>query len=376
MAELPQQPGSLRDIQFSNYIRHYFNLVLRWKFYIVLAFPIVTILALAFCFKFLMKSPELPATVIIGIEDPATMTAVTDIGNIGKGRSELLTSNHFLQDVAKKLSLQLMISKYWRNEIADSVHVDSEATPGAYKIRIDTKNGENYSIAFTNKNLGISNQIIDAGKLSVLSKIKYNGLYLKLAQSYLKKPHDLKLSVASLEGTIEDLHKRTDVQTPEMVKGRFNITVSVKSKDYQLAALCANTIADLFIEKNQNFRKRKTENSVGIFEKQYETAKQELSEAQGALQDFRTKNPTVGLSSDAQQTVGSLTSLETTTYDSRSALTDAQALRSRLVAAQQNEKARIAGEALVFLMGKQDVSAPVLQAELSQALAQQQELQR
>ena len=137
MAELPQQPGSLRNIQFSSYVRHYLNLLLRWKFYIVLAFPTVTIIALAFCFKFLAVSPSLPATAIIGIEDPAKMTAVTDIGSIGQGRAQLLTSRHFLLDVVKKLSFQLMIKKYPRHEIFDSVFVDSTAIPGTYKMSID-----------------------------------------------------------------------------------------------------------------------------------------------------------------------------------------------------------------------------------------------
>ena len=166
------------------------------------------------------------------------------------------------------------------------------------------------------------------------------------------------------------------VQKPEIERGRFNINVSVNGRDYQLIALCVNTIVDLFIEKNMNFRKQKTENSLGIFEKEYETAKKELSVAQAALQEFRTRNPTVGLSMDAQQTVGSITSLETNTFDTKNALTDAQALQSRFAATPENEKARVAGEVLIFLIGKQEITAPVLQAELSQVLAQQQELQR
>lgn len=376
MAELPQQPGSLRNIQFSSYVRHYLNLLLRWKFYIVLAFPTVTIIALAFCFKFLAVSPSLPATAIIGIEDPAKMTAVTDIGSIGQGRAELLTSRHFLLDVVKKLSFQLMIKKYPRHEIFDSVFVDSTAIPGTYKMSIDEKRGENYTITFSNKKIGISNKTIDAGRFTALSTIKGNGIYLKFADSFLKKPHTIKFNILEIEVAIEDLHKKIVVLSPETDRNIPNITVSVKGKDYQLITLCVNTIADLFVEKNLNFRKRKTENSMGIFEKEYETAKQELSVSQAALQDFRTRNPTVGLSSDAQQTVGSLSSLETNTFDSKGALTEAQTLRSRFAASPQDEKARIAGEVLVFLIGKQEITAAVLQGELSQALAQQQELQR
>lgn len=375
MADLPQQ-GSLRDIQFSSYIRHYFNLLLRWKFYIVLVFPIVTILALAFCFKFLMKSPELPATVIIGVEDPAKMSAVADIGNIGQGRAELLSSRHFLQDIVKKLSLQLIVIKYPRHQIFDSVFVDSTAIPGKYKIGIDTRQSKNYTITFTNRKMGISNRIVGEGNLTALSTINCNGIYLKFADSLLKKPHAAKFSVVTMEEAIEEIHKKLTVLNPEPRNDRFNITVSLKGRDYQLIALCVNAMADLFVEKNLNFRKRKTENSIGIFEKEYETAKQELAVAQAALEDFRTRNPTVGLSLGAQQTVGSITSLETNTFDSKSALTDAQALQARFAATPEDEKSRVAGEILVFLIGKQENSAPVLQSELSQALAQQQELQR
>jgi tyrosine-protein kinase Etk/Wzc len=376
VAEIPQQPGSLRDIQFSNHIRHYLNLILRWKFYIVLSFPIVFIIASAICFKFLVVSPALPATAIIGIEDPAKMSAVTDIGSIGQGRAELLTSRHFLQEVVQKLSLQLMVGKYPRHEIFDSVYVDSSAIPGSYKMSIDMRQGENYSIGFSNKKIGISKQVVASGPISSLSIIQCNGVYLKFSRSFLQKPHKTKFYVAKIEDAVEELHKRVTVLSPETERGQPNIVVSVKGKDYQLIAICANVIADLFVEKNLNFRKRKTENSVGIFEKEYETAKQELAVAQAALQDFRTKNPTVGLTTEAEQTVGSITSLETNTFDTKNALADAHALQARLSGVAPGEKARIAGEVLVFLMSKQDNSAPVLQAELSQALAQQQELQR
>jgi tyrosine-protein kinase Etk/Wzc len=243
-------------------------------------------------------------------------------------------------------------------------------------MSIDEKLGENYTITFSNKKIGISNQIIAAGKFSALSTIKGNGIYLKFADAFLKKPHTTNFYILEIEEAIEDLHKKIVVLSPETDRNRPNIIVSVKGKDYQLITLCVNTIADLFVEKNLNFRKRKTENSMGIFEKEYETAKQELSVSQAALEDFRTRNPTVGLSSDAQQTVGSLSSLETNTFDSKGALTEAQTLRSRFAASSQDEKARIAGEVLVFLIGKQEITAAVLQGELSQALAQQQELQR
>jgi uncharacterized protein involved in exopolysaccharide biosynthesis len=335
----------------------------------------MTVFALAFCYKFLMKSPELPATAIIGIEDPAKMSAVTDIGNIGQGRSELLTSRHFLQEVVKKLSLQVVTIKYPRHEIIDSVYVDSTAIPGIYKISID-KSSENYTITFTNKKKGISNHVVDAGRLAALSLMKSKGLYLKFADTFLKSPHRVEFLVLHLENAIEELHKKLVVLNPDMTRSRFNINVSVNGRDYQLITLCVNTIADLFVEKNLNFRKQKTQNSLGVFEKEYETAKEELSVAQAALQDFRTKYPTVGLSTDAQQTVSSITSLETNAFDAKSALTDAQALHSRFALASQNEKARIAGEILIFLIGKQEITAPVLQGELSQAIAQQQELQR
>ena len=376
MAEIPQQPGSLRDIQFSNYFRHYLNLLLRWKFYILLVFPIVTIFALAFCLKFLIVTPELPASAIIGLEDPATMTAVTDIGNIGKGRVELLSSNHFLEDVVKKLSLQLVIKRYPRKDIFDSVFVDTSAISGAYELSIDKKSGENYALGFTNKRLGFVNRIIEAGGIESLSIVKCNGIYLKFSEDFLKKPHKVRFSVANIENAAEDLHTRLTVQNTDINRGHFNITLSLKGKDYQLITTCVNTMADLFIEKNLNFRKRKTENSLGIFEKEYETAKQELSVAQAALQDFRTKNPTVGLTTEAEQTVGSITSLETNTFDTKNALADAHVLQAKLSGSAPSEKARAAGKVLVFLMSKQDNSAPVLQAELSQAIAQQQELQR
>ena len=81
-------------------------------------------------------------------------------------------------------------------------------------MSIDEKRGENYTITFSNKKIGISNKTIDAGRFTALSTIKGNGIYLKFADSFLKKPHTIKFNILEIEVAIEDLHKKTSPISP------------------------------------------------------------------------------------------------------------------------------------------------------------------
>ena len=63
-------------------------------------------------------------------------------------------------------------------------------------------------------------------------------------------------------------------------------------------------------------------------------------------------------------------------YNERKVLDDAQDLMARVTAATPDDKLRVSSEVLVFLAGKGNSSAPVLQTELNQLLAEQRELQR
>ena len=46
----PQQ--TLRDIDFNYYIRHYLNLIWRWKLYIIISGPLVAVLCIVYTLKF------------------------------------------------------------------------------------------------------------------------------------------------------------------------------------------------------------------------------------------------------------------------------------------------------------------------------------
>jgi protein-tyrosine kinase len=375
LSQFQQQPQqSMRAIPFANYIRHYVDLIFRWKWFIVITFPVVFIIAFSFVYKFLSKSPELSAKAIIGV-NTGSMSAIADIGDIGKGRAELLTSRHFLYEVVQKLSLQLSVSKNFRSSVFDSVHVDSLAPIGRY-VFSTLNNGNEYILTYSNKLRGIQAKIIDKGKCASLSSISTNGIFIKFTSSFLSNPNEVRFSIGSIQGVVETLLKKMTIQDANIERGSFNISVTLHGLDYPLTAQIVNCIADLFIEKNASFRKEKMGMTLATYENELSKAQQELTIAQSALKSFRYRYPTVGLTAGAQLAVNNLASIETNKYDMRGSISEAQGLLSGYTMADGDEKVRLAGEILVFLNKKSESSAPVLQSELSIAIAEQRELKR
>lgn len=376
------KPASFKEIDFSHYFKHYTLLLWSWKWWVLCVGPLILIVSLFVLFKVLSKDPALPATILLGTENTANQDAFGDFfgedtrSNRSAGKAELIRSRNFLQDIVQKLSLRLSINNYTRNEILDSVQVDEDARNGSYKFIIDKTNKNFYSISFSGGLLSFSSLMLERGKIQLLDTLILPGIYIKFSKFFLENPHDFTFSIGSMRGTVEWLYKNITITPPNPQKGINHITVSLQGKDYPLITKIINTIGDDFVEKNINFRKRKSQTILENLEKQFGKSKAELGQAEGRLRNFRTANPKLDLSAGTQQTVTSLTSLESVAYDIKNSLADARKLNTKFSQATDENRIQIASEILVFLKTLNSTEAPVLENDFSQLLQERKDLTR
>jgi capsular exopolysaccharide synthesis family protein len=384
MVELPRLQGSQQG-DLGHTIGHYISLFWRWKWYIVVSGPIALVVAGIIVFKVTVKEPVLSARALIGLENIQDMTAVRDVSDLVQEQSDLIQSRTFLEDIVKRLSLRLIVKKYFRSSIFDSVSVDSATPAGTYLYKIDKTDNRQFGLFFrTNRPTGIPvirkftnrPRCILKGNIANVPRISLGGIRGVLSSSFLNAPHDFTFKIVDIRGAVEDVLKGVTVKEADPSRRQFNIAISVEGTDYPLIADIANAIAGAFVERNANFRKGRTQNVLASLEKQFETVKRDFSVSQEALRNYRTANPTIGLSEDVSQRVNTLTQMENGMYNVRKTLDDAQDLMARVTAATPDDKLRVSSEALVFLAGKGNSSGQVLQNELNQLLAEQRELQR
>lgn len=322
--------------------------------------------------KFGSIKPELDATVVIGMDNNQSMSPVRDISESVQGRIDIVKGRGFLKDIVEKLSLQLFIKDYSRNQVFDSVQIDSSAIPGNFKLSID-KQQKTYQVLFTNKGLGIKNKVVDNGFLSKLDTLRLPGLYLHFSSDFLKDAENLSFSIVPLRNAIDRLRGSLNVQGAQSTRGSSNAAIVVKGRDYHLITVTANTIADEFIERNLNFRKRKTRDVIEMLKKQLTTAAQQLAESQNAVQAFRKQYPNVGLANDIMNSVNNMTQMESNVFVSQMSIKEAENIRNKLQNASVDKNLELS-EALAFLQDRRIIAASVLQSEMAQLIQRQQEL--
>jgi polysaccharide biosynthesis transport protein len=358
--------------------KHYRHLIWRSKWYLLVFGTTAVFVSMIAVLVFISRQHEEPTTVLIGVENTADLTAVKDISGLMQAQSDLILSRTFLSDIAQKLSLQFALRKYTRASVFDTIQVDSLAVTGTYAFKIDSKQSDAFAVYFAMDTRGGVSDVVAAlnkpallfkGKVSELFMLKGAGFRLVFSNQFRAAPHDFRFKIMDMQHAVEDLYNRTSVKEADSRSGVSNISVSVKGHDYQLIADIANGIGDAFVEKSMRFKRARTTSVVSSLEKQLETVSRDLSTSSDALRNFRTANPTVGLSDDIKQRIGGLSQLEKGVYDTKKSLADAQDMVTRYEAATDDDKVRIAGEIITYLVARDVSSAAGYRTELNELAA-------
>lgn len=366
MNEIPK-PTPMREIDFTFFIRHYVSLAWKWKLWIILAGPIVSGIALVYVMKFASLDPALTANVKIGLESSTNMSAMImgDMVGVDNGKAELIKSRNLLKEVVKELSLNFYVKKYARTLLFDTIVIDTIARIGKYEFMLDKDNVGSYLIKYTNKRSGFKNKIVETGKLATIEKIDLPGISLLVSRTFKNEPHDFTFSILNEHVAIEHLRKNIVVKAPNPRRQQYHIEVIMEGLDYQLTPQILNTIADEFIEKNLMYRKRKTQRGLHALKKQLDRSRNDLAISENQLKRYRSSNPTIGLTQNAQQTVDNLIGMETQVNSIKSNSSEARGLLNKYNSSFSDERKQVAGEILMFLNSKGNSSAALYQSELN-----------
>lgn len=361
----PEQK-TIKDIDFKYYINHYLKLLWKWKWYALIAGPLVGALGyFAVIYLDLLKSPPLSATAFLGVDAPQkNSNDILSQTSINKQR--LLLNRSFIEGVVKKLSLQFGIDKFSRYELFDSLQVDSLALVGSYKFEIDKDTKDNYKIFFSNSSQNINNKIVESGNLVSLNNIMLPGIKAKFNDSFLKNPFNFQFHVVPMRPAIDRIINRLKVTSPNTMKQEFFFTVTLEGTDYPLITQTVNTIVDMFIENNLASRRKMLKQVLVELEQQLSIAEQQKSQSKAELKSFLAKNPSIGLSQSTQQTMSELISLESGSFESTNLINELQNLKTNYENASEDNKQQVISEMIVFLLGHGSLAAPSLQANFAQ----------
>ncbi len=364
-ANLPnakQQPG------MDYYVRHYFSLFWRWKWYIGFMTPIVFCGWIIVASKYGNTIPEMECVTTLQFEQGGS--ADDQAVNMQRSScSAIISSRPFLQNIAENLSLQLFVEKKFRSYIFDSISIEKDAPVGKYDFII---NKDEYTLYYSNQKRGIQSRVVIAGKLFELNSLSFPSVSLQLTSDFISDPYDFSCSIVSQRQAIDWIVKNLSVKFPNDDRQSASVMfVLLKGRDYPLIAEIANAIADNFVAQTANTRQSKKSDVSHIFEKQLQEAKSNLAGAEEMLRRFREANPTVGAANIMGSSLTEVSGLENSVATLKRSIDEAVTLQTRCSAnASLEDQLTAFYEAITFLSTKQSVAAPALQVELNEVSAE------
>ncbi|MBN2366993.1 MAG: polysaccharide biosynthesis tyrosine autokinase [Calditrichaeota bacterium] len=350
---------------------HYLKLLWKKKFIIVGISILVFILWIGFVYKFMRPSlPELSATVTLVFDDARQLSAVSEnVGLGGESRLGLMRSRSFLERIVEKENLRLRIDNKYRNQIFDSVQVDSMAKIGHYEFIVEKNR---FKILYTFLPEKIERENIGEGSFVGNEKIRLTGIFLKFRDGYLKKPYSFNFTILRTRTAIDQILANLSFKSMDRRGTLFGI--SLTGKDHPLITDVVNTIADEFVKQNVEFKKRRTTEVINVLEKQLASANQELQKAQNDLKRFQQNYPWVGLRADVVSSINDVSKLESSVDENEQTLANLTNLQERARNNINEGQELLLNEMLSYLAKYQVTTVAAMHNELSQLMAEKKQL--
>lgn len=353
------------ETDMSYYVKHYLHLIWRWKWYAFLAAPVAGGLFILTLTRSGSIRPQLAATALLGYQGD---TPVIGSGTNPQSFSiEHMQTRQFIREIVDTLSLRLLLEKrYPRHEIWSSVDVDAKTPEGDYHFTPIVP-GNRYRLVYENPNDSKGPTTVQEGTLPKDSVIDRGGLNLVFASSFSKSPFDFSFKVTSMRKAVDRTLAMMESHGPDPRRDIHHITLNVKGYDYQLISEIANTIADKYVQHNLKFKRNKTSTVLENLDAQLKRAEQQLAGSQDVVERYLANNPGVGLSTATERVLNQMVDLETENQLESGTAQQAQQLRKRLRGTTGYQQMQTAKEALLFLSSQGNVSAQVMQQNLSEA---------
>ncbi|MFP4013585.1 MAG: polysaccharide biosynthesis tyrosine autokinase [Chitinispirillaceae bacterium] len=345
---------------------HYLHLIIRKVWFILPVMVVVMVLWVLVLARMGMLQPELEAQAVLRFEDPDNLSAVDErVGDDPESRAVLVTSRSFLEDVVRKLSLQLTTREVPRSSVFDSIAVKTDALTGSYSLEVEDGN---YVILYSNRSAGIEDKEIGRGKVDRLDTLALQGLFVRFTEGYREEPSSFQFGVRRVRDAVDMISSSMNVRLSEP-SGTI-MTITMAGRDYALITEIVNTVARDYVRENSSSKKSRKEEILAILEKQLETARSAMQSSEAALRNFRDANPTVGLP-DAMLPPNMMGELRESEADLRSHVLQARSLQQRYRAAGSSNRLPVLNEIIAFLNRHQAATASALQSEFNDLASQQ-----
>jgi tyrosine-protein kinase Etk/Wzc len=368
MAPLVPKQQSLKDIDFAYYFEHYVRLFWRAKWFILSCFIVVNAAGLYYVLNHAGAREKLSATIVIGLDNARQSSAVREISTDGANKARVMQSRRFLSSVIDSLSLRFVLNTFTREQVFDSLWIDTTAALGKYLFEISDELDE-YSIYYSNPSIGFDQKLVKRGRVLTLDTLLLPGIALNFTQDYLKEPFRFEFSIITMRAAIARMRENLVVRGPAGSDVQFSVTLS--GDDYSLITNTANTMADMFVTQNLGFRNTRTQDALNILQKQLAQASEELESSKQQLLRFLTANPKVGLTNRTAQTLGDLSAVEVDGYRVEKVKEQGELLQKNFREAAPENRFLVVQEMLAMLHTNEVAQATVLREQLQTAMAEQ-----
>ncbi len=192
-----------------------------------------------------IRSPQ-EATAILQFDDPKNISAVEkEIGLQSNTKAVLIKSRSFLENVAQKLSLQVVTFKHSRSQIFDSLSVGKSPPEGLYLLKFKNNN---FFLLYSDPVGSVKEKVIKTGPQKKLADYSAQDLYLKFSKDFTNKPFPIKFAVTRMRDAVDFISNNITIKT--IGKDESIMSVSMSGRDYVLITQIVNSIANNFANEN------------------------------------------------------------------------------------------------------------------------------
>jgi uncharacterized protein involved in exopolysaccharide biosynthesis len=138
----------------------------------------------------------------------------------------------------------------------------------------------------------------------------------------------------------------------------------MNGRDYEMITAIINTIADDFAAENTATKQKRIGSLISVLEKQLQTARKEMLQAEYSVRKYRERYPTIGMA-DAFAPPMALIDLRETEAELKSALFQVRELIERYSSVSDSNRLALLNEMVSFLSRFQTATAEGLNAELN-----------
>lgn len=281
--------------------RRYLSAVIRYK-WLVIGMTILGTVAAGWAARTLDPRYEARAVIWVEVTDPRVRTPEPVVAGGGQllgatGWVDLLQSHAVLDEVVHSERLYLSIESPAAVDAFSTISTGAEYQPGHYLLELDKAGGYR---------LSTEGRLVEQGTVGgpIGAAI---GLTWTPPAGTLQPGQSVQFTLRSQYETARDLARDLGVVTE--LGGNF-MRLELEGEDREAVASTVNAIARRFVEVATDLKRKKLGELARILSEQLERARQNLSGAEAALQNFRTRTAPVLLGGGMPGTPGARTTAD------------------------------------------------------------------